>query len=196
MRIVITAVATKSQIAKLTEPLDATILHLLAQPVVSAIYLLVEYSHAAMFKCILEIHDPRFEILPVIVGSGIWSCYLWHYQDLPEIAARLRADVVHFAYPVPVKRGAYFPPTAFSLEDRNTADPFANSSVVDSLVTLWVRRNYFGMMDETARLSEPLCLQLGLGRAHHSRASSQKGLTVGQPGSPAVITGLPASPLR
>jgi hypothetical protein len=196
MRIVITAVATKSQIAKLREPLDATILHLLAQPVVSAIYLLLECSHAAMFKCIVEIRDPRFEILPVIAGSGIWSCYLWHYQDLPEIAARLRADLVHFAYPVPIKRGAYFPPTAFSLEDRHTADLFANSRVGDSLVTLWVRRNYFRMMDDTARLSEPLCQQLGLGRAHHSGTSLQKGLSAGQPGSPAVTTGLPASPLR
>jgi hypothetical protein len=195
MRIVITAVATKWQIAKLREPLDATILHLLAQPAVSAIYLLVEYSHASMFKCVVEIHDPRLEILPVIVGAGIWSCYLWHYQDLPEIAARLRADLVHFAYPVPIKRGAYFPPTAFSLEDRHTADVFGNSGVADSLVTLWVRKNYFRMMDETARLSEPLCQQLGLGRAHHSGTSLQKGLLAGQPGSP-VTTGLPASPLR
>ena len=196
MRIVITAVATKSQLAKLREPLDATILHLLAQPAVSAIYLLVKYSHAGTFKHMVEIHDPRFEILPVLVGSGIWGCYLWHYQDLPQIAARLRADLVHFAYPVPVRRGAYFPPTAFSLEDRYTVDLFANSSVIDSLVTLWVRRNYFGIMDETARLSEPFCQQLGLGRAHHSGISSPKGLSVGQPGSPSVTAGLPASPLR
>jgi glycosyltransferase involved in cell wall biosynthesis len=41
----------------------------------------------------------------------------WYYTDLPRIAARLQADVVHLGYPAPLHKRAYHCPTVVTLHD-------------------------------------------------------------------------------
>jgi glycosyltransferase involved in cell wall biosynthesis len=42
---------------------------------------------------------------------------LWYYCRLPEMAARLKADVVHLSYPMPIKPSAFSCPTLVTLHD-------------------------------------------------------------------------------
>jgi len=41
----------------------------------------------------------------------------WFYSHLPRLAAQLDADIVHLAYPVPVRRGAFHCKTVVTLHD-------------------------------------------------------------------------------
>jgi hypothetical protein len=188
MRVIITAVSTRSQIPRLRDSVSVMLRHLLAQHEVSIIYLLTEHSYIKEFAWAIENGDSRLKIFPILIGSSTWRCYLWHYRELPWIAAQLRADLVHFTYPVPIRRGAFFPPTAFSLDKLQTKNSYANSGILNSLLAPWVRRNYIRVMDETAQLSEPLCQQLGLERIQLTGTSLRKRSSVGQPGSTAVTT--------
>lgn len=42
---------------------------------------------------------------------------LWYYRRLPPLAARLRADVVHLSYPVPIHRASMMCPAVVTLHD-------------------------------------------------------------------------------
>jgi hypothetical protein len=174
MRIVISAVAAQSRIKELVDPIATVARRLLAHPVVSAIYLVVEQSHVALFDEEVESRDSRLEIMTVAIGPSILYSYLWHYRELPGIAARLRADLVHFAYPVPIRRGALFPATALSLQHVHRNDSNASRGALDSLLAPWILRNHLKAIDETARLSGPLCQQLGLGTIQVSGIAVRK----------------------
>jgi hypothetical protein len=188
MRVVITAVSSRPQFTKLMVQVNAMIRHLLDYQVVSALFLFVEHSNAALFEGMAECGDSRVEIIPVEVGSSALRCYLWHYRELPGISARLRADLVHFTHPVPIKRGAFFPPTAFSLQHPPTDDSDSNSAGFNALLECWIRGNHLKLMGETARISEPICQRLGLGRMV-SGIPSRKRYPAGQRSNAVVTTG-------
>jgi hypothetical protein len=189
MRIVISAVSTQSRIRELVGPIAAVAQQLLGRPGVSVIYLIVEQSHATLFEEAVESRDSRLEIMTVAIGPSMLHNYLWHYRQLPGIAARLRADLIHFAYPVPIRRGTLFPGTALSLQHVHAKGPHASRGVLDSLVSPWILRNHHRAMNETSRLSEPLCQQLGLGttqvsgipvrKEHPARQRNSRSVTAG-----------------
>lgn len=189
MRIVIGAVAGQSQSRELVGPIATVARQLLACPVVSAIYLIVEQSHAALFEEAVESRDSRLEIMTVAIGPSVLHNYLWYYRQLPGIAARLRADLIHFAYPVPIRRKALFPGTALSLQHVHAKVPRASRGVLDSLLAPWILRNHHKVMDESSRLSEPLCQQLGLGTIQVSGIPVRKEHPAGQRNSRSVTAG-------
>jgi hypothetical protein len=189
MRIVISAVAGQLRIRELVGPIATVTRQLLGHPDVSVIYLVVEQSHAALFYEAVESRDSRLEIVTVAIGTSMLRNYLWQYRQLPGIAARLRADLIHFAYPVPIRRGALYPGTALSLQHVHAKGPHASRGVLDSLVASWILRNHQSAMVETSRLSEPLCQQLGLGTIQVSGISVRKEHPAGQRNSRSVTAG-------
>jgi hypothetical protein len=174
MRIVISAVSAPSCIREIVSPIAAVARQLLGHPVVSVIYLIVEQSHAALFEEAVESTDSRLEIMTVAIGASMLQNYLWHYRRLPRIAAQLRADLIHCAYPVPIRRGALFPGTALSLQHVHRNDSNASRGTLDSLLAPWILRNHLKAIDETARLSGSLCQQLGLGTIQVSGIAVRK----------------------
>jgi hypothetical protein len=189
MRIVISAVAAQSRIRELVGPIATVTRQLLGYPVVSAIYLVVAQSHAALFDKAGESRDSRLEIITVAIGPGMLHSYLWHYRELPRIAARLRADLIHFTYPVPIRRWALFPATALSLQHVHRDDSNASRGTLDSLLAPWILRNHLTAIDETARLSGPLCQQLGLGTIQVSGILARKEHPAPQRNSRSVAAG-------
>jgi hypothetical protein len=189
MRIVISAVSAQSRIGELVSPIATVAGQLLEHPAVSAIYLIVERSHAALFDEAVESRDPRLEMMTVAIGSSMLHSYLWHYRELPGIAARLRADLVHFAYPAPIRRGAFFPATALSLQPVHTNDSHASRGALDSLFAPWILRNHLKTIDEAVPLSVLLYQQLGLGRIQVSGTPLRKEHSAGQRNSRSVTAG-------
>jgi glycosyltransferase involved in cell wall biosynthesis len=51
------------------------------------------------------------------IGQDSLMRNLWYYRQLPELAAQLRADVVHLSYPMPINAGAFRCPTVVTLHD-------------------------------------------------------------------------------
>jgi len=161
MRVVITTVATQAQVFELTYPILSLIRHLLTYPDVAAIYLLVQRSHVIVFEELTTSYDSRLEIVAANAGSSLCSCHLWHYNELPKIAARLRADLVHLAYPVLIRRNAFFPLTALSLQQRSPGGVRA-CGAFNSFVEPWILRQCLRVMNGTAWISEPMGRRLGL----------------------------------
>lgn len=189
MRIVISAVSAQSRTRELVSPVATVARQLLEHSAVSAVYLVVERSHAALFDEAVDSHDSRLEIMTVAIGPSMLHSYLWHYRELPGIAARLRADLVHFAYPVPIRRGALFPATALSLQPVYANDSCAGRGILDSLLAPWILRNHLKTIDEAAPLSVLLCQQLGLGRIQVSGTPLRKEHSAGQRDRRSVAAG-------
>ena len=61
--------------------------------------------------------DARLHLDSAPIGKGALSRNLWFYKRLPELAAQLGIDIVHLAYPVPVKRNAFPCVCAVTLHD-------------------------------------------------------------------------------
>ena len=61
--------------------------------------------------------DARLHLHSAPIGNNALSRNLWFYAQLPKLAARLNADIVHLAYPAPVQRGAFHCPAIVTLHD-------------------------------------------------------------------------------
>jgi glycosyltransferase involved in cell wall biosynthesis len=71
-----------------------------------------EFVQDAASRC-----DARLHLHTASIGKGTLSRNLWFYAQLPKLARQLQADIVHLAYPVPVRHGAYHCPTVVTLHD-------------------------------------------------------------------------------
>ncbi|WP_263352960.1 glycosyltransferase family 4 protein [Acidicapsa acidisoli] len=61
--------------------------------------------------------DMRLHVHGAPIGNNAFSRNLWYLSQLPSLARQLGVDIVHLAYPVPVRRGAYHCPTVVTLHD-------------------------------------------------------------------------------
>ena len=61
--------------------------------------------------------DARLHVHTASLGKSPLSRNLWFCFQLPRLAAQLKADIVHFAYPMPLQRGAFHCQTVVSLHD-------------------------------------------------------------------------------
>ncbi|HEY1901929.1 MAG TPA: glycosyltransferase family 1 protein [Terracidiphilus sp.] len=61
--------------------------------------------------------DARLKLHAAPIGNSALSRNLWFYAQLPKLATRLDANIVHLAYPAPVRRGAFRCPAVVTLHD-------------------------------------------------------------------------------
>lgn len=61
--------------------------------------------------------SPRLAIHVAELERGPLSRNAWYYYELPKLAARLQADLVHFTFPAPVNARAFHCPTVLTLHD-------------------------------------------------------------------------------
>ena len=61
--------------------------------------------------------DARLSTHIVGMKYGSLDRNLWYYRRLPELAAQLKADLVHLSYPVPLNAQAFTCPTVVTLHD-------------------------------------------------------------------------------
>jgi hypothetical protein len=175
MRVVITTISTRAQFSELTYPILSLVQHLLTYPDVAVIYLLVQRSRTVVFEELTARCDSRLEIIAADAGSGLCSCHLWHYNELPKIAARLRADLVHLSYPVLIRRNAFFPLTALSLQQR-TPGSVSACGTISSFLDPWILRQCLRVMNGTAWISEPMGQQLGFCKPQGVDITAREGL--------------------
>jgi glycosyltransferase involved in cell wall biosynthesis len=90
---------------------------LLSSPEISTVHLVIapwqrNYVYAAGFST-----DGRLVTHVAKMNRSSVGRNLWYYHHLPEMAARLKADVVHLSYPMPIKSSAFHCPTLVTLHD-------------------------------------------------------------------------------
>lgn len=117
MRVVVAAVSSNLCMSGVSRHAANLARCLISRPEISALHVLVAPWEEKYISEAINRADPRLHIHPVSLRSGSLSRNLWYYRKLPAIAAQLRADIVHIAYPSPVQKGAFPCPVITTLHD-------------------------------------------------------------------------------
>lgn len=117
MNIVIAAVSSNRSISGVSRHAANLAKCLLMRQEISSLHVLAapweqEYVRGAICR-----NDRRLRIHPVSLRPGTLRRNVWYYSALPSIAAQLRADVVHLAYPSPISSNAFPCPVVVTLHD-------------------------------------------------------------------------------
>ena len=87
------------------------------------------------------------------IGNTALSRNLWFYAQLPSFAARLNADIVHLAYPAPLRRSAFACPVVATLHDLYPYDIPENFGFPKVLFNRAVLRQCLSQADAIACVS-------------------------------------------
>jgi len=90
---------------------------LLTRPEVSEIHLVSAPWQMEFVRDALPCNDARLCLHSAPIGNNALSRNLWYYAQLPKQAAEFGADIVHFTYPAPVRKGAFQCPVVVTLHD-------------------------------------------------------------------------------
>jgi glycosyltransferase involved in cell wall biosynthesis len=115
----------------------------------------------------------------------------WYYWDLPAISAQLEADVMHMAYPSPVRADAYRCPTVVSLHDLYPFEIPENFGLVRSVVSRRLMQQCLTKIDAIACVSDFTKSRIANWLPSEV---SRKALTI--PNSIAAINGAGVAPLE
>jgi glycosyltransferase involved in cell wall biosynthesis len=117
MKILVAAASFSSQISGLQRHAFNVVRCLLQLQEISAVHLVVAPWQRALVE--EAGFDPGSRLTVHIAGmeQSSLSRNLWYYRELPALAARVRADVVHLTYPMPVDGASFSCPTVVTLHD-------------------------------------------------------------------------------
>jgi glycosyltransferase involved in cell wall biosynthesis len=104
--------------------------------------------------------DARLHLHTAIVRNNSLSRNLWYYAELPRLAARFDADIVHLAYPTPLASHAYRCPTVVTLHDLYPYDVPANFGFPKVLFNQFVLQQCLQAVDAIACVSESTLARL------------------------------------
>ena len=161
MRIVLAAVSSNRSMSGVSRHAANMARCLLTRSEVTALHVLVapweeEYVREAILR-----KDRRLFVHSVQLQHGTVTRNAWYLRRLPSIAEQLRADLVHFAYPSPIRRGAFPCPTVVTLHDLYPYDIPSNFRFPKVLFNRLILRQCLGNADAIACVSESTNLRLG-----------------------------------
>jgi glycosyltransferase involved in cell wall biosynthesis len=100
------------------------------------------------------VNDVRLHVHTAPIGNSTLSRNLWFYNHLPKLATELDADIVHLAYPVPIRRRAFHCPTVVTLHDLYPYDIPRNFGFPKVLFNRLVLRTCLDSVDAVACVSQ------------------------------------------
>ena len=117
MNVVIAALSAPAQLNGVSRHAANIARALLTTRSIATVHFLAGEWQQAMFRDVLQELDSRLHIHWISLADANFSRLLWYFRELPHIAAQLDADVVHLAYPAPLRRKLFDCPTVLSLHD-------------------------------------------------------------------------------
>jgi glycosyltransferase involved in cell wall biosynthesis len=195
MNIVIAAVASSEHLSGVTRHAANMARCLLMRSDVSAIHMLVAPWQYESVRAATPQNEVKLHIEQVSVGRGTINRNLWYYFQLPVIARRLEADIVHLAYPSPLRQSAFQCPTVVTLHDMYPYDIPANFGFPKMLINRLILQQCLHAVDAIACVSESTLRRLDI---FAPRLALQKAVTIFNcvdPGS-AIPTPAAETPLQ
>jgi glycosyltransferase involved in cell wall biosynthesis len=189
MRIVIAVVSSTVHLSGVTRHAANMARCLLLRPDVSSVHLVVAPWQYESFHGAMPQDDPKLQIHQVSIGESTLSRNLWYYNDLPPLAAQLGADIVHLAYPAPVKRSAFQCPVVATLHDLYPYDIPTNFGFPKVFFNRAILQQCLRSVDAIACVSDQTSQRLG---AFTSRTVQKKAVTIYncvEPGPPMAAKG-------
>ena len=175
MNILIAAVAASPHISGVSRHAANLARCLLANADISAVHLAVADWQVDSLKDVLSTEEARLQIQTITVGRSSLSRNLWFYKELPGLAARLEADIVHLAYPTPLNRSAFSCPTVVTLHDLYPYDSPENFGFPKVLFNRFILGQCLKGVDAISCVSDSTRRALTM---HVAAAISEKAITI------------------
>jgi len=117
MRVVIALASSAHQISGVQRHAISVAHCLLTRREINAVHLVAAPWQWQFLRDSAPPGDARLHLHSASTGSSVLSRNLWYYFHLPRLASKLDADIVHLAYPAPLRTGAFRCPTVVTLHD-------------------------------------------------------------------------------
>ncbi len=117
MKVLLAAASFSSHISGLQRHAFNVVRCLLQLPEISAVHLVVAPWQRALVASAGFDADARFTAHVAAMDQTSLSRNIWYYRQLPVLAGRLQADVVHLTYPMPIAAASFHCPTVVTLHD-------------------------------------------------------------------------------
>ena len=172
MKIVIAGLSAPTQLNGVSRHAANLVRGLLSLPDTPEVHLLAGAWQTEMFAQAIASSDPRLRIHPIAIPHRSLARLRWYYRDLPGIARRLAADVVHLSYTMPINSRAFACPTVVSLHDLYPFDIPQNFGPIKGPVNRELMRHCLRNVDAIACVSGSTRgrLQQRFGKALHRKA--------------------------
>ena len=154
MKIIISALSAPSSLDGVSRHAANLARGLLSLPDPPEVHFLAGHWQKDIFPSSIGRTNSRFHLHLIQIRHSNFARLAWYYQDLPLISAQLEADVVHMAYPSPVRADAYKCPTVVSLHDLYPFEIPENFGIVRSEVSRRLMRHCLTKIDAIACVSD------------------------------------------
>lgn len=117
MKVVLSALSAPSELNGVSRHAANIVRGLLSMPDAPEIHFLAgSWQKEMFFRAIGQTHS-RLHMHWMPIPRRTLDRILWYYHDLPALAARFEADVVHLAYTMPLRANSFDCPILVSLHD-------------------------------------------------------------------------------
>jgi glycosyltransferase involved in cell wall biosynthesis len=161
---------------------------LLTRTGVSSVHVIAADRQWSALDSALPDNDPRLHLHETSIGDDPFSVNLWYYNQLPAIVRRLKADIVHFAYPAPIHRRALGCPAVVTLHDLYVYDIPSNFGFPKVLFNRFILQQSLRAADRITCVSDTTFRRLSL---YAPGLSGRKAVTIYNcvdPGPPIAAT--------
>lgn len=117
MRILVPAIAVSQRPSGVCRHAANLVRCLLSRPEISKVNIVVGAWAQEHFHELIDYQDARLEFTIPEVQNTSLSRNLWYYNELPSLAQKFEADIVHATYPVPLKKQGFSCPITVTLHD-------------------------------------------------------------------------------
>ncbi len=135
---------------------------LVLSPQVERVDVVVGPWQREAMQSMLGFCDARLRLMPVPLRNNSWSRNNWSWKNLPGLARELKSDLVHAAYPMPLRRSAFRCPLVVTLHDLYPYDAPENFGFPKVLLNRAALHQALGAADAIACVSESTLQRLHL----------------------------------
>jgi glycosyltransferase involved in cell wall biosynthesis len=134
---------------------------LLIHPAVSEVHLVVAPWQQELVRSAGLEAEARLHLHLAAMKPDAFSRNSWYYRRLPALAAKIEADVVHLAYPVPIDAAAFSCPTVVTLHDLYPYEIPSNFGFPKFLFNRFILQQCLRNVDSIVCVSDITYLLLG-----------------------------------
>jgi len=135
---------------------------LLTRAGVTSVHVIAADRQWGALDAALPHNDARLHLHETSIGEDPFSVNLWYYNQLPAMVRRLKADIVHFAYPAPIHRRALGCPAVVTLHDLYVYDIPSNFGFPKVLFNRFILQQSLRAADRITCVSETTSKRLSL----------------------------------
>jgi glycosyltransferase involved in cell wall biosynthesis len=161
MKILLAAASFSSELSGVQRHAFNVARCLLTHSSVSAVHLVVAPWQQGLAGSAGLKPDARLRVHVAEMKPGSVSRNGWYYRRLPRLAAELKADVVHLAYPVPTDARAFRCPTVVTLHDLYPYEIPSNFGFPKVMFNRFILQQCLRNVDAIACVSDITYLRVG-----------------------------------